>query len=109
MTKEINFSRSSGTFDPKRGTIWSILIKDVTIRTSCLIEVILECFPSNVKISVVPNSCKNKQCIQESSENLIMREMKSHSFMLETRRVHTLGDNENGARNQIITRTTRNH
>ena len=50
-------------------------------------------FHNNTKS--LPNSCKNQQCIHESSESLRMKEMKSHSFMLETKRFHTLGFNEN--------------
>jgi hypothetical protein len=31
----------------------------------------------------IPNTCKNKQCTQELSENSQTKEMMSHSFMLE--------------------------
>ena len=63
-------------------------------------------FHNNTKF--LPNSCKNQLCTHESSESLRMKETKSHSFMPEIKIFHTLGDNEDGARNQTITRTTRN-
>ncbi len=57
-------------------------------------------FHNNTKF--LPNSCKNQQCIHESSESLRMKEMKSHSFMLEIKRFHTLGDNENDSNHRTL-------
>jgi hypothetical protein len=57
-------------------------------------------FHNNTKSQ--PNSCKNQQCTHELSENSKMKETKSHSFMPETKRFHTLGDNENGTRNRTL-------
>lgn len=38
----------------------------------------------------------------------MMKEMKNHSFMPEIKNDHTLGDNENGAKNRTFKRATRN-
>ena len=62
-------------------------------------------FHNNTKYA--PNTCKNQQCTQELSENLMMKEMKNHSFMPEIKIFHTLGDNENDPNHRTFKRATR--